>query len=100
MADKNDQTALAVDDEPAADPTPNGEAPDNHEGHPVNPAPDSAWQQADKPKLSDEERIQGLDRDRLRRIAYDMLLARRFEEKTAEAYALGKIGGFCHLYIG
>jgi pyruvate dehydrogenase E1 component alpha subunit len=29
-----------------------------------------------------------------------MLLQRRFEEKTAEAYALGKIGGFCHLYIG
>ena len=29
-----------------------------------------------------------------------MLLIRRFEEKTAEAYALGKIGGFCHLYIG
>jgi pyruvate dehydrogenase E1 component alpha subunit len=31
---------------------------------------------------------------------HDMLLARRFEEKAAEAYALGKIGGFCHLYIG
>jgi pyruvate dehydrogenase E1 component alpha subunit len=30
----------------------------------------------------------------------DMLLIRRFEEKAAEAYALGKIGGFCHLYIG
>ncbi|MSR03558.1 MAG: pyruvate dehydrogenase (acetyl-transferring) E1 component subunit alpha [Gemmatimonadetes bacterium] len=29
-----------------------------------------------------------------------MLLIRRFEEKTGEAYALGKIGGFCHLYIG
>ena len=29
-----------------------------------------------------------------------MLLQRRFEEKTAESYALGKIGGFCHLYIG
>jgi pyruvate dehydrogenase E1 component alpha subunit len=29
-----------------------------------------------------------------------MLLQRRFEEKAAEAYALGKIGGFCHLYIG
>lgn len=25
---------------------------------------------------------------------------RRFEERSAEAYALGKIGGFCHLYIG
>jgi len=29
-----------------------------------------------------------------------MLLQRRFEERTAEAYAIGKIGGFCHLYIG
>ncbi len=29
-----------------------------------------------------------------------MLLIRRFEERTAEMYALGKIGGFCHLYIG
>ena len=29
-----------------------------------------------------------------------MLLIRRFEKKAAEAYALGKIGGFCHLYIG
>src|SRR3989442_1615523 len=30
----------------------------------------------------------------------DMLLIRRFEEKAAEAYTLGKIGGFLHLYIG
>jgi len=37
-----------------------------------------------------------LHRDLLR----SMLLQRRFEERTAEAYALGKIGGFCHLYIG
>ncbi len=29
-----------------------------------------------------------------------MMIQRRFEEKCAEAYALGKIGGFCHLYIG
>jgi pyruvate dehydrogenase E1 component alpha subunit len=29
-----------------------------------------------------------------------MLLQRRFEERCAEAYALGRIGGFCHLYIG
>ena len=34
------------------------------------------------------------------RMLREMLLIRRFEEKTAEAYALGKIGGFCHLYIG
>jgi pyruvate dehydrogenase E1 component alpha subunit len=30
----------------------------------------------------------------------EMLLIRRFEERCAEAYAIGKIGGFCHLYIG
>jgi pyruvate dehydrogenase E1 component alpha subunit len=29
-----------------------------------------------------------------------MLLIRRFEEKAAEMYAHGKIGGFLHLYIG
>jgi pyruvate dehydrogenase E1 component alpha subunit len=35
-----------------------------------------------------------------RELLYSMLLQRRFEERVAEAYALGKIGGFCHLYIG
>ena len=35
-----------------------------------------------------------------RRMLREMMLIRRFEEKAAEAYALGKIGGFCHLYIG
>jgi pyruvate dehydrogenase E1 component alpha subunit len=33
-------------------------------------------------------------------VLYQMLLGRRFEEKCAEMYALQKIGGFCHLYIG
>ena len=42
----------------------------------------------------------GLDRETLHGLLYQMLLGRRFEEKCAEAYALGKIGGFCHLYIG
>lgn len=35
-----------------------------------------------------------------RALLRSMLLQRRFEERTAEAYAIGKIGGFCHLYIG
>jgi len=30
----------------------------------------------------------------------EMLLYRRFEEKAEEGYAIGKIGGFCHLHIG
>jgi len=41
-----------------------------------------------------------VDADLQRRMLREMLLIRRFEEKAAEAYALGKIGGFCHLYIG
>src|SRR5213083_3464001 len=42
----------------------------------------------------------GLDADLARALYTDMVLIRRFEEKAAEAYALGKIGGFLHLYIG
>jgi pyruvate dehydrogenase E1 component alpha subunit len=44
--------------------------------------------------------LDGLDREQLHAILRLMLLGRRFEEKAAEAYAIGKIGGFCHLYIG
>ena len=40
----------------------------------------------DKPKLLDMYR--------------QMVLIRRVEEKAAELYAQGKIGGFLHLYIG
>ena len=29
-----------------------------------------------------------------------MLLIRRFEERCGQIYGMGKIGGFCHLYIG
>ena len=41
-----------------------------------------------------------IDGDLARRLLTDMVLIRRFEEKAAEAYALGKIGGFLHLYLG
>ena len=44
--------------------------------------------------------LDGLNREELHHLLYQMLLGRRFEEKCAEAYAIGKIGGFCHLYIG
>src|SRR2546423_4451817 len=42
----------------------------------------------------------GVDAELAKRLLYDMLRIRRFEEKAAEAYTLGKIGGFLHLYIG
>lgn len=40
------------------------------------------------------------DRETLINLLHQMILIRRFEEKSAESYSLGKIGGFCHLYIG
>src|SRR5882672_781467 len=42
----------------------------------------------------------GVDAEAAKRLLSEMILIRRFEEKAAEAYALGKIGGFLHLYIG
>jgi len=48
-------------------------------------------------------RRRGLDparADEYRGWLRQMMLIRRFEEKAGEAYSLGKIGGFCHLYIG
>jgi pyruvate dehydrogenase E1 component alpha subunit len=41
-----------------------------------------------------------LDAGLARQVLGQMMLIRRFEEKAAEAYALGKIGGFLHLYVG
>jgi pyruvate dehydrogenase E1 component alpha subunit len=42
----------------------------------------------------------GLERERERRLLYQMLLIRRFEEKCAELYSAGTIRGFVHLYVG
>lgn len=41
-----------------------------------------------------------MERDDLLSLYRQMLLIRRFEEKSAEMYALAKIAGFLHLYIG
>jgi pyruvate dehydrogenase E1 component alpha subunit len=41
-----------------------------------------------------------LERDRALFLLREMLRIRRFEEKAAEMYSLGKIRGFLHLYIG
>ncbi len=52
------------------------------------------------PPQSLEERARPEDPAVLKALLEKMLLVRRFEEKAAELYTLGKIGGFCHLYIG
>lgn len=51
-------------------------------------------------KAEQKDRIEELDSETLLKLLSQMILIRRLEEKCAEAYSLGKIGGFCHLYIG
>ncbi len=38
--------------------------------------------------------------EKLMDMLYQMMLIRRFEERTMQAYQQAKIGGFCHIYIG
>ena len=53
-----------------------------------------------KRKKSQNTSIKKLDKQLLREMLYQMVLGRVFEQKCAEVYRIGKIGGFCHLYIG
>ncbi|MGB7208255.1 MAG: pyruvate dehydrogenase (acetyl-transferring) E1 component subunit alpha [Pyrinomonadaceae bacterium] len=53
-----------------------------------------------KRRKSQIESIKKTDKKLLREMLYHMVLGRKFEEKCAEVYRMGKIGGFCHLYIG
>ncbi len=45
-------------------------------------------------------KVKSLSQDHLLKLYKDMLLIRRFEEKSGQLYGMGMIGGFCHLYIG
>jgi pyruvate dehydrogenase E1 component alpha subunit len=47
-----------------------------------------------------QDTLLGIPADTLLRWYDEMLLIRRFEEKCAQLYGMGKIGGFCHLYNG
>lgn len=44
--------------------------------------------------------MEGFSKEQLHGLLRDILLYRRFEEKAGESYAIGKIGGFCHLHTG
>ncbi|MDI1241626.1 MAG: pyruvate dehydrogenase (acetyl-transferring) E1 component subunit alpha [bacterium] len=59
-----------------------------------------AKQEFQRRRRSQLEAIKKTDKKLLREMLYQMVLGRRFEEKCAEVYRMGKIGGFCHLYIG
>ncbi len=43
---------------------------------------------------------EGVDRETLLDSYYQMVLVRRFEEKTGEMYQKARIGGYCHLNLG
>jgi pyruvate dehydrogenase E1 component alpha subunit len=51
-------------------------------------------------KQSQKSSIKNVEPELLREMLYQMVLGRIFEQKCAEVYRIGKIGGFCHLYIG
>lgn len=53
-----------------------------------------------KRKKSQLGLIKNTDKALLREMLYQMVQGRIFEQKCAEVYRIGKIGGFCHLYIG
>lgn len=61
---------------------------------------DLAKAEYEKRRDSQIESIKRTDKKLLREMLFQMVLGRRFEEKCAEVYRMGKIGGFCHLYIG
>ena len=62
--------------------------------------PKQTAQQLEAVKDQQKHRVGDVDDKTLIELYRQMLLVRRFEEKAAEAYSMGKIGGFCHLYIG
>ena len=62
--------------------------------------PKTAKSEHQNRKKSQKSSIKSLDRELLREMLYQMVLGRIFEQKCAEVYRIGKIGGFCHLYIG
>ncbi|MFU8772836.1 MAG: thiamine pyrophosphate-dependent enzyme, partial [Anaerolineales bacterium] len=51
-------------------------------------------------ELEEKEITIELDKDQYLDLYYQMVLIRRVEERSAELYQQGKIGGFLHLYIG
>jgi len=66
------------------------------------PEPDvkALSRERDAAQVRQKGRLGGLNPETLIGLYRQMVLIRRFEEKAAEVYSAGKIGGFCHLYIG
>ncbi len=65
----------------------------------AKPAPETAPKRANGAKGNGSASVL-VGADELLRFYRDMLLIRRFEERSGQLYGMGLIGGFCHLYIG
>ena len=63
-------------------------------------APTRAAKTKKQAEAGTKDPLMGFSPDESVSLLRSMLLFRRFEEKAEEAYAIGKIGGFCHLHIG
>src|SRR6188474_682483 len=55
---------------------------------------------ATEDKAVEHSDITSEDPEVLRHYYYQMLLLRRFEERTSEMYTKARIGGYCHLNLG
>ena len=64
------------------------------------PDPSIAHKEYVQRKKSQLAMIKKTDKKLLGEMLYQMVLGRIFEQKCAEVYRIGMIGGFCHLYIG
>ena len=73
-------------------------APSNP-GHPVTEHAEAAGA-AEADARRDADAFLGLSAEACVELLRHMVVSRRFEEKAAEVYQIGKIGGFCHLYTG
>jgi pyruvate dehydrogenase E1 component alpha subunit len=62
--------------------------------------PDTKTKARKSVKNADVLKQHGISEELALEAMRDMLLYRRFEERVEEGYAIGKIGGFCHLHIG
>jgi len=60
----------------------------------------SAKSRQAKSEAEAETATPAFSKDEELRAYREMLLIRRFEEKSGQMYGMGLIGGFCHLYIG
>ena len=89
--------AAAAGGEPGGD---GMSAPPNPEPRVAAPADEAGESSVPAGARRDADAFLGLSAEACDELIRQMVISRRFEEKAAEVYQIGKIGGFCHLHIG